>query len=54
MSAWRRWLQVRDGASEELRRARGKVATIAGRVRGILKNHGGEVTEQVLRAALAP
>ena len=39
-------LQVRDSASEELRRARGKMATIAGRLRGILKGHGGEPTEQ--------
>ena len=41
--------RVRDSASEEVRRARGKVMTIEGRIRGVLKNQGGEVTEQVRR-----
>ena len=41
-----RLCQVRDAASEELRRARGKVATITGRLRGTLKGQGGEATEQ--------
>ena len=39
--------KVRDSASEEVRRTRGKVMTIEGRIRGVLKNQGGEVTEQV-------
>lgn len=40
---------MRDSASEEVRRARGKVMTIEARIRGVLKNQGGEVTEQVRR-----
>ena len=37
-----------DGASEELRRARQRCRTLEGRLRGILKSHGGEVAEQAL------
>lgn len=39
--------KVRDSASDEVRRTRGKVMTIQGRIRGVLKNQNGEVTEQV-------
>ena len=39
--------KVRDGASEELRRARQRCRTLEGRLRGVLKGHGGEVAEQV-------
>lgn len=39
--------EVRDGASEELRQARNKVAALQGRLTGILKGHSGEVSEMV-------
>lgn len=39
--------KVRDSTSDEVRRTRGKVMTIQGRIRGVLKNQNGEVTEQV-------
>ncbi len=38
---------VREGASEEVRRARGRLATLQGRLRATLQNQPGEVTEQV-------
>lgn len=38
---------VRDSASDNVRRARGRVTTLQGRLRGILQNQPGEVTEQV-------
>ena len=39
--------EVRDGANEEVRAARNKVAAIRGRLTGILKGHSGEVSEMV-------
>ncbi|KAI7845433.1 hypothetical protein COHA_000985 [Chlorella ohadii] len=44
---------VRESASEEVRRARGRVRTIEGRLRGILKGHHGEITEQSGRLCVA-
>ena len=38
---------VKESASEEVRRTRGRVSTLQGRLRGILQNQPGEVTEQV-------
>ena len=38
---------VKDSASDEVRRTRGKLRAVEGRLRGILKGHGGEVTEHV-------
>ncbi len=38
--------QVRDSASEELRRARMRCRTLEGRLRSVLKGHAGEVAEQ--------
>ncbi|EFN53577.1 hypothetical protein CHLNCDRAFT_136763 [Chlorella variabilis] len=44
---------VRESASEEVRRARARVRTIEGRIRGILKGYQGEVTEQGARMCVA-
>ena len=38
---------MRDSASEEVRRTRGRCRTLEGRIRAILKGHPGEVAEQV-------
>lgn len=43
---------VRDSASDNVRRARNRVTTLQGRLRGILQNQAGEVTEQVLPLSL--
>ena len=40
-------MQVRDTASEEVRRTRNKCRTLEGRLRAILKGASGEVSEQV-------
>ena len=40
-------MQVRDSASEEVRRTRNRCRTIEGRLRSILKGTSGEVSEQV-------
>ncbi len=40
-------MQVRDSASEEVRRTRNRCRTIEGRLRSILKGSSGEVSEQV-------
>ena len=40
-------MQVRDSASEEVRRTRNRCRTIEGRLRSILKSASGEVSEQV-------
>ena len=40
-------MQVRDSASEEVRRTRNRCRTIEGRLRSILKGASGEVSEQV-------
>lgn len=45
--------RVRDTASEEVRRTRARVTTLANRVRGILRGYPGEVTEVNGRLALA-
>lgn len=37
--------QVREGASDDVRKAAGKVRTLENRLRGILKNHGDEIEE---------
>ena len=39
--------KVRDGASEDVRRTRGRCRTIEGRLRSLLKGFQGEVSEQV-------
>lgn len=39
--------RVRDGASEEVRRTRGRCRTLEGRLRALLKAFQGEVSEQV-------
>ena len=47
---------VREAASEEVKKAAGKVRTVEGRLRGILKNSavgGGEITEQGGRICVA-
>ena len=38
---------VKDTASEEVRRTRGQLSSIEGRLNSILKGYGGEVTEHV-------
>ncbi len=45
--------RVRDSASEEVRRTRARVVTLANRVRGVLRGYPGEVTEVNGRLALA-
>ncbi|KAK9818002.1 hypothetical protein WJX72_005611 [[Myrmecia] bisecta] len=45
--------QVRDSASEEVRRTRGRVRALEGRLTNLLKGHGGEVTEQAGRMCVA-
>lgn len=44
---------VRDSASDGVRRARSRVTTLQGRLRGILQNQPGEVTEQGGRVCIA-
>ncbi|KAL4459148.1 hypothetical protein ABPG75_014013 [Micractinium tetrahymenae] len=44
---------VRESASEDVRRARGRVRTVEGRLRGILKGYHGEITEQAGRMCVA-
>lgn len=44
---------VRDSASDAVRRTRGRVTTLQGRLRGILQNQPGEVTEQGGRVCIA-
>ncbi len=39
--------RVRDGASEDVRRTRGRCRTLEGRLRSLLKGFQGEVSEQV-------
>ena len=39
--------KVRDGASEDVRRTRGRCRTLEGRLRSLLKGFQGEVSEQV-------
>lgn len=46
--------EVKDGASEEVRAARNKVAAIQGRLTGILKGHSGEVSEMVCHRLVSP
>lgn len=45
--------RVRDTASEEVRRTRARVTTLANRIRSILRGYAGEVTEVGGRLALA-
>ena len=42
-------MQVRDTASEDIRRTRNKCRTLEGRLRALLKGASGEVSEQVER-----
>ena len=42
---------VRESASEDLRAARGQMASLASRLQGLLRNHPGEVSEKVCQAA---
>ncbi len=39
--------KVREGASEDVRRTRGRCRTLEGRLRSLLKGFQGEVSEQV-------
>ena len=41
-------MQVRDSASEDVRRMRNRCKTLEGRLRSILKGSAGEVSEQVV------
>lgn len=43
---------VRDDASDELSRARGKIKTIENRLRNLLKGMNGEMSEQVSNFAI--
>lgn len=38
---------IRDGASDEVRQARGKLRAVEDRLKAILKGHSGEVSEMV-------
>ncbi len=44
---------VKESASEDVRKARARVATLRGRLRALLGNQPGEVTEQVRRMSSA-
>ncbi|KAK9807992.1 hypothetical protein WJX73_000666 [Symbiochloris irregularis] len=44
---------VREGASEDLRAARGAMSTISSRLQALLRNHSGEVSEQGGRMCVA-